>query len=571
MSLNVVIIGAVALGPKVGSRIKRIMPKARVTMVDRDSIISYGGCGIPYFVSGDVNEPRELQETSAHVLRDANFFKNAKGFDVLTRTEAVKIDRENKSVLVRNLDSGEEQSLPYDKLVLGLGSVPNRLPINGLDLDGVFTVSSLNEAIKIKAKIAAGEVGRAVVIGGGAIGIEMVEALTDLWGVETALVEIQDQLLPGILSPNIAKMLQQHLAENDVNEIYLSERVERIEGNGAVERVVTNKRTIEADMVILAAGVHPNAELAKNAGLELSENRAILVNEFLQTSDPDIYAGGDCIDNNHLITGKRVYTPLGSLANRQGRVIGTNVAGGSEKFEGVVGSFVLKAFELSVGSVGLTLPMARRHGFDAFSAFVVQADRAHFYPDMELMYLEMTVDRTNGNVLGVQGASSKPDALATRIDAAAAILKYKPTVKDISNLELAYAPPFASAMDILNALGNTAENIMEGKNKTIELDEFAELFENRKNGDMVCLDVRSPQNAEEFIKKFPDVWVNIPQEELRGRIEEVPRDKELIVLCNSGVRSYEAQLILEENGIDPGRNLQGGWGALRKWGLPLVD
>lgn len=569
MSLKVVIIGAVALGPKTASRLKRLAGDAQVTMVDRDALVSYGGCGIPYFVSGDVSEAAELQSTSFHMVRDEKFFRQAKGVEVLTRTEALSIDRPARKVLVRNLDSGVETELPYDKLVLATGSRPHRLPIPGADLDGVFTVSDLNEAVAIKARMAAGQVGRAVVIGGGAIGLEMVEALTDLWGVETSLVEFQDQLLPGAVSPTISRMLEHHLEEHEVTGIHLSESVQRIEGNGRVERVVTDRRELEADLVIMAVGVRPNSDLAVRAGLDVSANGAIQVNSRFQTSDPDIYAGGDCVDNLNLITGKRVYYPSGSLANRQGRIIGTNLSGAVEEFDGIVGSFILKAFEVSVAAAGLSLARARAEGFDAISAFVVQADRAHFYPGMELMYLELVVDRSTGRVLGLQGLSHKGDALATRVDAVAAILKYKPLVRDISNLELAYAPPFASAMDILNAAGNTAENILAGLNKTMEPEEFVGRWASRENGNLVCLDVRGQANAAPLVAKYPGLWLNIPQDELRDRQDEIPRDKDLILVCNSGARSYEAQVMLDQWGLTRNRNLQGGVGAMKKMGLEL--
>ena len=570
MSLKVVIVGAVALGPKVACRVKRLDPDAEVTMIDRSAMISYGGCGIPYYVSGDISEATALMETNAHQLRDAAFFRGAKGVRVLTRTEAVAIDRTAKTVQVKNLDTGEEQDLPYDKLVLATGSSPFRLPIPGIDLDGVFAVAGMDDAIQIKERIAAGQVGRAVVIGAGAIGLEMVEAMTDLWGVETAVVEWQDQLLPGVVPPNLGRMVQEHLHEHDVNEIYVSEKVTAIEGDGRVERVVTDKRTIDADLVIMAVGVRPNSELAKAAGLDVSPRGGIAVNLRFETSDPDILAGGDCVENIHLITQKPVYMPLGSLANRHGRIIGSNVTGMTEEFPGVVGSFILKAFELSVAATGLTLQRARDEGFDAFSAFVVQSDRAHFYPKTDLMYLELVVDKKTGRVLGMQGVADAGDALACRIDAVAAILKYNPTVSDISNLEIAYAPPFSSAMDILNALGNTAENIMVGKNRVLDIEEFDRMFNHRQNGDFVCLDVRAKANAEEFVEKYSDIWVNIPQDELCDRLDEVPRDKELILICNSGIRSYEAQIYLDHHGLDRTRNLQGGWGAMRKFGMKLV-
>ena len=335
--------------------------------------------------------------------------------------------------------------------------------------------------------------------------------------------------------------------------------------------VVTSERSLETDVVIMAVGVRPNSNLARDAGLDLTPRGGIAVNTRMETSDPDIYAGGDCIEVKHLITGKYFHLPSGSLANRQGRIIGTNIAGGNATFEGVVGSFIIKLFDISFASVGLNEQQAKAEGFDPISAFVVQGDRAHFYPEMELMYLQLIADRKTRRVLGLQGIGAKNDALAARINAVAGILKYRPTIDDISNLEVAYAPPFSAAMDILNAVANTADNVLAGKNHVMNVDEFDNRFQCRQNGDFIFLDVRGPQNAQPYVERYPACWINIPQDELRDRMEEVPKDKELILICNSGVRSYEAQITLEDAGIKNTRNLQGGVAALKKWGVHLTE
>ncbi len=568
MAQNIVVIGAVALGPKAACRFKRLEPESNVIMVDQSNIISYGGCGIPYFISGDVNDPGELQSTSFHMLRDEKFFRDVKDVDVMTNTRAISIDRENKTVLVENFAHGNQQKLPYDKLVLATGSRAGRLPLPGSDLEGVYTVSNIDEAIAIKKDMAEGKVGKAVIIGAGAIGLEMAEALADLWGVETSVIEIADQVLPGIISSNMARMVQLHLEENDVS-FYAEEKVERIEGNSRVEKVVTDKRTMDADLVIMAVGVTPNSDLAGEAGLDVASGGAIVVNKRLQTSDPDIYAGGDCVQISNLITGKPGYYPLGSMANRQGRVIGTNLANGVAEFEGAVGSFVVKLFEISVASAGLSFETAKKEGFDIISAFVVQFDRAHFYPEKDLMYLELVVEKNSGRVLGIQGLGNTGDGMFARISAVAGLLKYNPLVADVSNLELPYSPPFSSAMDILNALGNTAENILEGKNQAIEAEQFVDWWRKRDDGETFFLDCRGWGNAGPFVEKYPDHWNNIPQDELRARIDEVPRDKRIALICNTGVRSYEAQIILTRTGMANTYNLQGGMAGLKKWGSDL--
>ena len=568
MSQHVVVIGAVALGPKAACRFKRLEPDSKVTMVDQSDLISYGGCGIPYFVSGDVSDASQLQSTSFHMVRDAKFFQDVKDIDVLTNTGVLSIDRKNKTVRVRNVMDQREENLPYDQLVLATGSRPKRLPIPGADLKGVFTVSNLNGAMDIKQRLASGEVEKAVVIGAGAIGLEMAEALADLWGINTTVIARSNQILSSIVSPNMARMAQCHLEENDI-AVRLNEMVQRLEGTDRVEKVTTDKGVIDADMVIMAVGVAPNGELAKAAGLEVSANGAIVVNERMQTSDPHIFAGGDCVEVSHLLTGKPGYFPSGSLANRQGRIIGTNLAGGNAKFEGAVGTFIIKVFEMSLASAGMSLKTAKAEGWDALSVFISQFDRAHFYPEKGLMYMELIVDWKTEKVLGVQGLGDMTDAVFARVNAVAAILKYSPTTADISNLELLYAPPFSAAMDIVNALGNTAENVLREKNKLVDVDQFAEWWQDRDGSDVVFLDCRGWGNAKPFAEKYPDDWKSIPQDELKTRMDEVPRDKPLVLICNTGVRSYEAQLNLRQKGITDTYNLQGGMATVKKWGLNI--
>ena len=505
MSENIVIIGAVALGPKAACRLKRLKPQANVVMVDQTDLISYGGCGIPYFVSGDVSDIGQLQSTSFHMIRDKKFFQDAKDVNVLTNTRAVSIDRARKEVLVRNRLDGKEQVLSYDKLVLATGSRPRRLAIPGAELPGVFTVSNLHEAEGIKAEVARGRVNKAVVIGAGAIGLEMAEALADLWGIETSVIEVADQVLPGVVSPGIARMVRHHLEENGLT-IYPGEEVVRIEGAERVERVVMKSGTLDADLVIMAVGVLPNADLAKEAGLELTPRGGIKVDERLATSDPNIYAGGDCVEIQHLLTGKAGYFPSGSLANREGRVIGSNLAGENAVFDGAVGTFAVKLFELSVASAGLSMAKAIAEGLDPFSVFVVQFDRSHFYPEKDLVYLELVAEKNTGRVLGIHGLGGLNSGMFARVSAIAAILKYRPLAADISNLEFPYSPPFSSAMDIVNVLGNTAENILAGKNRVIDTDQFAKWWENRKTGDTLFLDCRGWGNAEPYVNKYPENW-----------------------------------------------------------------
>ena len=565
MSTNAVIIGAVAVGSKAACRFKRLKPDANVTLIDADEYISYGGCGIPYYISGDVSDENQLRSTSFHMVRDEKFFKEDKGVDAMPGTRALKIDRENKTVRIRKKD-GTEADMAYDKLVLGTGTRPKKLNISGLGLKNIYRVGNLHDAMQIKEMIVSGQAEKAVVIGGGFIGLEMAEALSDMWEIETSVVEYCDQIMPGFVSGNLARMAQNRMEENGIT-FYLSESVEAIEGEEKVEAVKTDKRTIEADLVVMAVGIEPNTDLAKDAGLEVSPQGFLVVNDRLETSDPDIYAGGDCVQIPHLITGKPGFFPLGSMANREGRVIGTNMAGGSKRFQGGVGSFVVKLFDGALAGAGITIETALKEGFDAASVQVAQFDRAHFYPEKEIIYLELVFDKQTRRVLGIQGFGNVESGMFARVNAIATILQYNPTVDDISNLELAYSPPFASAMDIVNAVGNAAENFIEGRFKPLNPDEFTECWlDGDKNG-CIFLDCRAKADAEPFEEKFPDVWKSIPHDELRRRMDEVPKDKKLILVCNTGVRSYEAQLDLAAEGIEDTVSVAPGIAGLKECGM----
>ncbi len=425
MSQHVLIIGAVALGPKAACRFKRLEPDSVVTMIDKDTRISYGGCGIPYFVSGDVSAASELTTTSFHMVRDTAFFRDVKGVEVRTGLEALAIDRAGKTVRVRDLASGKEEDLSYDKLVVATGSAPRVLPVPGHDLPGVHVVANLEAAESIRAAVTAGGVEKAVVIGAGFVGLEMAEALSDMWDVETTVIEAAPRIMVNNLGPALSAMALKHITDKGL-PVLLSETVTAIEGQGRVQRVVTNKRTIEADLVIMAAGVIPNSELAARAGLTVSGRGGIVVDAAMRTSDPDIFAGGDCVEVPHLVTGKPFSLPMGSMANRQGRVIGDNLAGGASVFRGAAGSFAIKLFERAVSGTGLTLEQAKREGLDAISALVVQLDRAHFYPGKELLTLELVVERGTRRVLGIQGMGASGDALVGRVGAVAAMMPFSP-------------------------------------------------------------------------------------------------------------------------------------------------
>ncbi|MFV0438634.1 MAG: FAD-dependent oxidoreductase [Desulfopila sp.] len=568
MSKKIVIIGGVAAGPKAAVRCRRLMPDASITLVDQDNFISYGGCGIPYYVSGDVSDEKELRSTSFHMLRDEVFFEKAKGVKTLTSTRALAIDRRKKTVTVEHLDTGALDTLEYDQLLLATGSKPVILPIPGVDLDGVFTISDLHKAIEIKDRIAKGRVGKAVVIGGGAIGLEMAEAFTDLWGVETAVVEYMDQLLPKAVSWTMATILTKHLRDKNV-EVFLGEGAEEILAtDGRVSGLRTGKRTIEADLVVMAAGVRPRAELAVEAGLHVGDRGGIVVNERLQTSDPDIYAAGDCIEIIHQVTGKRFCAPFGSLANKEGRIVADNMAGIPSVFKGGVGNFIMKAFDISIGSVGLTRSAALAEGFDAEVSLTSPTDRAHFFPDHAVVCCELVFDRRTRRVLGLAGVGAMNDALSVRLDAAAVAISAGATIEDFANIEMCYAPPFSSAIDVLNAAAYVAENLCDNRMRQVDMAAFSAWMENpASQPDWLVLDVRHPQQAEPLVETFGrDIWRSLPYEQVRGRYAELPADRTLIIFCNAGSRSYEIQVFLDSVGYHNTLVLAGGYNVIHRMG-----
>ncbi len=563
---NIIIIGGVAAGPKTACRLKRLAPDTKVTIIDQDNLISYGGCGIPYYVSGDVSDEKELRNTSFHMTRDEPFFLNAKGVEVISRTRAMAIDRQEKMVRIKNLESGNQDSLPYDKLVIATGSAPFVLPIPGADLAGVYTISDLHKAIAIKEQLAKGKIGRAVVIGGGAIGIEMAEAFADLWGVETSLVEFMPQLLPNILDSTFAAMLANHLGEHGV-KVYLNEAAHSIEAdnNGKACKVITANREIETDIVIMAAGVRPRSQLAQEAGLLVSKF-GIVVNNRLQTSDPDIYAAGDCIEVTNLVSGKKGLAPMGSLANREGRIVADNLAGITSTFEGWIGSFIMKAFDICVGGTGLSYQAAKEEGFDADYVISAQSDRAHFFPEQSVIPLQMVFDRKTRRVLGVQGFGPMGDGILARIDAAAGLIAKGGTIDDFSKLEMAYAPPFATALDALNATANVADNKASGRLRTVSVADYTNwMTEPATKPDWLALDIRHPAEVEIFTKKFGKIWLAIPYAEIRNRFQEIPRDKTIIIICDAGTRSYEIQCFLDHLGYRS-MVLGGGFNCIRRIG-----
>ena len=500
MSRNVIVIGGVALGPKAASRLKRLDPTANVTMIDENINISFGGCGIPYYVSGEINSLDALRSTTYGTVRTPEYFEH-KGVHTLNQTRVTAIDRAAKTVTAKNLVTGEEKALPYDRLIIATGSTPKVPPVEGRDLKNVGGANNLEDADALRKACASGSVQNAVVIGAGFIGMEIAVALADMWDIKTSVVEFMPQAMPGVMSASLSDMVRHDLEEHNVN-VYTGEKVQRLEGeNGVVARVVTDKRTLDADLVIFATGFAPNTALARAAGLDLEERTgAILVNEYMQTSDPDI-------------------------------------------------------------------ERAKAFGFDAISASLEQLDRAHFYPEKHMMTLELVVERGTRRVLGIQGVCEDGDALKARIDAVATMLQFgKPTIDDLANAEIAYAPPFASAMDAVNAVANVADNILSGQLKPISSKEFGELWKDRANNNVFFADARPAVAGNATAAKYPGEWHAIALEDIEAKFDSIPKDRPVALVCNTGLRSYEVMLYLHNHGVTDVVNALGGMQALIKRG-----
>lgn len=556
MGEKIVIIGGVATGPKAASRARRHDNDAEITIIERGDIFSYAGCGMPLYIEGLIDDVGEFLCTPTGVMKDEMYFKSIKDVDIRGKTEALKINRTRKTVTVKDLEADHLYDIPYDKLVLAVGARPLVPRMEGIDLEGVHRLYDPRDAEAIRKEFDAG-VQKVAIIGGGLIGMELCGPFVSK-GCEVTILEMMDQLLPALLDRDIALLLEKYLREEGV-DVRTGSRVEKLIGNGSgrVTAVITaNGSRFETDIVLVAIGVRPNVELAVGAGLEIGETGAIAVDECLQTSDPDIYAGGDCVENTCLITGRKVYVPLGSTANKHGRVIGDNVAGGETRFPGVASTTVLKVLEFNVGATGLSEMEAQKIGYDVVTSLAPKTDSAHYYPMHRSFVIKLVVDRKTGRLLGGQ-ALGRGEAVK-RIDVAASSIMFGATVKDMADLDLGYAPPYSTALDPIAHAANIIRNKIKGLAHGISAVELKARIDGDR--DFLLLDVRSPGEVNEHPFIYNKVR-NIPLGELRQSLDEIPRDKEVIVFCRTGVRAYEAQRILSSRGFSNVKFLEGSLAA----------
>ncbi len=548
---KIVIIGGVAAGLKAAAKARRCDPKASIIVLERGELISYGACGMPYYVGGDVKDIDDLMKTPVGAMRNSTFFKNVKDITVLTKTEVTAIDRQSKTVKVQKRVSGEEEVIPYDKLVIATGASAIKPPLAGVELSNIYQLWHPDDAKAIRQGLEGNQFKSAVIIGAGLIGMEMAEALTK-WKIPVTVVEMKNQVFPAFLDTEIGGIVGKYVQDKGIT-LLMEEKVIRFTGDTSVAAVETDKRSIPADLVILAIGARPNVELAKAAGLVIGSTGAIVVDEEMRTSDPDIYAGGDCVENVNVMSGKKVFAPMGSTANKHGRIIGENLCGGHLKFKGVLTTAVAQIHSLSVGKTGLTERDAKQLGYDYITTMVAGHDKPHYMPEAKLITVKLIVDTNTSKVLGMQAVGEGD--VSKRIDVVATVLTLGGSIEDLFDIDLSYAPPYNSPIDNVVVAANTLMNKLAGKFKGIS---SLEAKEKMTTGDTVFLDVRSPEECKQIRLADYENITYIPLGQLRSRLVELNKNDEIIAFCKISLRGYEAEGILEGVGFENVKVLEGG-------------
>lgn len=539
---HLIIIGGVAAGMKAAAKARRESPAMKITVITDEQYISYAGCGMPYFIGDIIRDSKKL------ILREPIYFKNMHNITVLTRHLATAIDTMSKQVRARDIEKGQELVFDYDKLIIATGAQPIVPPLPGISLNNIFTLRTIDDTLKIRAFVDSGQVKNAVIVGGGLIGMEMVENLV-LRGIKVTVVELLDQILPP-LDKDMASIVQKYLMGKGI-EIITSDGVKSFEGNdNTVIKVITDKRQLPADMVILSIGIKPNIKLAQESGIEIGTARAIKVNERMETNIPGVYAVGDCAENIHLVTGKPAWIALGSTAAKMGRVAAINATGGSDTFRGVLGTLIVKIFELNVGKVGLSEREAVKEGFLVESAIVPAGDKAHYYPETRDIIIKLIADKTTKKLLGAEIVGE--GVVDKRIDIIATALTFGATVDQISKLDLAYAPPYAMSMDAIIVAANVLGNKLSGKTEGILPHQVAERLD--RNEDFVLLDVRTDL---EYKSGHIKGSKHIPLDKLASRAHELDISGEIITYCRAGLRAAQAYRILKNAGFSNVKYMDG--------------
>ncbi len=558
---RIIVIGGSAAGPKSAAKARRLDENAEIVIIQKAPDLSMASCGYPYYVGGFFDDRNMLLCTPTGVVRDPKFYLNAKGIVARTETEAIAIDRKAKTVKVKDLKSGKDETLSYDKLIITTGSIPKKPPIPGADLKGITTLQSMQDADYLRKVRDDKLIKKAVIIGGGLIGIETCEAL-QLAGIEITVIEMLPQLLT-FLDWELAKLVENHVRSKNANVITDNGIAEFLGENGRLTGVkLQNGIELPCELAVVAIGVSPNVKLAKEAGLEIGAVGGIVVDTHMRTSDPDIYAAGDCVESTNLITGKKVHAPYGDLANLQGRVAGENAAiGDTAVFPGTIQTGICKVFDFAAGSTGLSEKAARAAGFSDIETVInASPDKPGFMEGL-LLITKVIIDKKSGKLLGAQCVG--PGDVSKQLAIWATAIRAKMTVEDMINADLPYAPPFSLAVDHSIAAAHIMQNKLKGRMKGISCSEV------KKKLDAVekpfILDTRGPDEYEQMRLGIGEHL--IPLGALRTRLKEIPEDKnaEIICYCKISLRGYEAARVLEGRGWKNVKVMEGGIAA---WPFP---
>lgn len=543
--MKILIVGGVAGGATAATRLRRLSEENEVIIFEKGQYVSFANCGLPYHISGTIDKRDAL------LLQTPESLKERYNLDVRVFTEVLSIYTDEKKISVKNLQTGEIYLENYDKLLLSPGAEPIKPPFEGIDSDKIYTLRNIPDMDKIVAKTKNAQ--NFVVVGGGFIGLEVAENLIEA-GKSVKLVELGNQVMAPV-DFDIASFVHEKAKQKGL-ELLLNIGVEKFNDKGeTIEVFLNNGTSVETDAVILAIGVKPETKLAIEAGLEIGETRGILVNEFMQTSNPDIYAVGDAIEVAHYINNKKVLIPLAWPANRQGRIVADNIVLGNQyKYTGSLGSSILKFFELSVASTGLNEKTLKRFGISYKTAIVTRGHHAGYYPGAKNMVLKVIFDE-NGKIFGAQAVGEA--GVDKRIDVIATAIKGNLTVYDLPEIEITYAPPFNSAKDPVNIAGYAAENILKGDLEMVNYDEFWDFV---KENDAVILDVRT---SKEFSGGAIEGAININVDDLRANLEKLDKNKMYAIYCQVGLRGYLANRIMRNNGFRA-VNLNGGYNLWSK-------